>query len=122
MNEVRSDAKQEEQITAALADFRALLLDALPADAAYVKIKAACEWFEKWTAADGFKIAENERESAEAADSKERSQEQALYDVFVLRKASPEELDIGLQYLLSQIGCKLELDEVRKLRSESDFA
>ena len=34
----------EAQIGEALADFRALLLDALPADAAYVKIKAAYEW------------------------------------------------------------------------------
>ena len=112
---------EHDQISVALADFRALLLDALPADAAYVKVKAAREWFEKWTAAGGFEIAENGSGSVKAADSTERGRGQALYDVFVLRKASPEELDIGLQYLLSQIGCEMNVDEMRKLLSESDF-
>ncbi|MBR2996618.1 MAG: LAGLIDADG family homing endonuclease [Lachnospiraceae bacterium] len=61
----------------ALADFRALLLDALPADAAYVKIKAAYEWLRDYIAADGSAIS----------------------------GASPEELAKIFQYLLEQIGC-----------------
>ena len=36
--------EQDKQINAALSDFRALLLDALPEDAAYVKVKATYEW------------------------------------------------------------------------------
>lgn len=35
----------DDEFNAALSDFRALLLDALPEDAAYVKIKATYEWF-----------------------------------------------------------------------------
>ncbi|MBQ6362656.1 MAG: LAGLIDADG family homing endonuclease [Lachnospiraceae bacterium] len=67
----------EAQIGEALADFRALLLDALPADAAYVKIKAAYEWLRDYISADGSAIS----------------------------GASPEELAKIFQYLLEQIGC-----------------
>ena len=61
----------------ALADFRALLLDALPADAAYVKIKAAYEWLRGYFSADRSAIS----------------------------GASSEELAKIFQYLLEQIGC-----------------
>lgn len=67
----------EAQIGEALADFRALLLDALPEDAAYVKIKAAYEWLRDYISADGSAIS----------------------------GASPEELAKIFQYLLEQIGC-----------------
>ena len=67
----------EAQIGEALADFRALLLDALPADAAYVKIKAAYEWLRDYISADGSAIS----------------------------GASPEELAKIVQDLREQIGC-----------------
>ena len=36
--------EQDKQLNLALSDFRALLLDALPEDATYVKVKATYEW------------------------------------------------------------------------------